>query len=439
MVTTVSYGPDPVQKYITTYFRKTVNITDVASILSAEIRIKRDDGAVVYLNGDEVDRTSMPGGTINYLTPGSTPNDDGAGFHTLNVPVNFLEEGDNVIAVEVHQSGGATSDCRFDLELKVTRPANGNSLLSLTGNTVVKSRTLDGGDWSALNEAFFLVGASEPVEPWDVVPAEIHYNPMGSDATEFIELHNQSDHAVNLRGTYFSDGIDFAFPDNRDVFLAPDERIIVVDSHFGVDAEYGIGLPIAGVYRGNLDNGGETLVLMASDGVTEIFNVTYDGAAPWPEESDGDGRSLVLMNGAEPNNAASWRPSLSVGGSPGTVEGTVFTGDPDEDLDGDGFTAIAEFAMGTSDLVFNNPADPPTLTDDGSGGWEYVFPVALDALGVSASVEFSDDLQTWSSDPSVADFVESYVVGDRYYRKYRSKVPNTDSRLFMRVRYSGTP
>ena len=121
------------------------------------------------------------------------------------------------------------------------------------------------------------------------------------------------------------------------------------------------------------------------------------------------------------------------------MEGNVFTGDPDEDLDRDGFTAIAEFAMGTSDLVFNNPADPPTLTDDGSGGWEYVFPVALDALGVSASVEFSDDLQTWSSDPSVADFVESYVVGDRYYRKYRSKVPNTDSRLFMRVRYSGTP
>ncbi|MDA7881462.1 chitobiase/beta-hexosaminidase C-terminal domain-containing protein [Akkermansiaceae bacterium] len=438
VVTPVSYGADPFQKHITTYFRKTVNITDIASILSAEIRIKRDDGAVVYLNGVEVDRSSMPGGVIDYLTPASTPNDDGVGFHSLIVPAGFFEEGDNVIAVEVHQSAASTSDCRFDLELKVIRPTNGDSLLTMTKNTVVKSRSLNGGEWSALNEAFFVVGASNPVEAWDVLPAEIHYNPMGVDDAEFIELHNHTDHAINLRGAFFSDGIDFAFPDNRDVVLAPDERVVLVDSHFGVDAEYGIGLPIAGVYRGNLNNGGETLILMASDGVTELFNVTFDGAAPWPEESDGDGRSLVLVDETAPNNAASWRPSLSVGGSPGTVEGTIFAGDPDADLDGDGVSAIVEFAMGTSDNVPNSPSDFPSLTDDGVGGWEFVFPVALDALGVNAVVEFSDDLQTWINDPSVADFAESHVVGNRYYRTYRSKTPNPNSRLFMRVHYRGT-
>ena len=439
IVTPISFGPIPTQKYITTYFRKTVNIANVASILSAEIRIKRDDGAVVYLNGDELDRTSMPGGVINYLTPGSTPNDDGAGFHTLNVPVNMFVEGDNVIAVEVHQSGGSTSDCRFDFELNVTRPAGANSLLSLTENTLVRSRSLNGGEWSALNEAFFVVGASDPVEPWDIVPAEIHYNPTGADDAEFIELYNHSGHAVNLRGAFFSDGIDFAFPDNRDVLLAPEERVLIVDSHFGIDAEYGIGLPIEGVYRGSLDNGGETLILMASDGVTEIFNVTYDGADPWPEEADGDGHSLILVNGASPNDAQSWRPSQVPGGSPGSFEGVPFTGDPDADLDGDGVSAFAEYAMGTSDSVANVSSDFSSLVSDGAGGWQFEYGEALDSVGVVSIVEYSDDLENWVADPSPGDFVQSEIVGNRYIRRFNSKVPINDQRLFMRVRFESSP
>lgn len=437
VVTTVSFGTNPAQKYTTTYFRKMVSVTNVASIISSEIRIKRDDGAVVYLNGAEVGRSSMPTGTINYLTLGSTPNDDGAGFYSLSVPSNLFVEGENVIAVEVHQSAPSSSDCRFDLELKISRPTDGNGLLTLTENTLVRSRTLDGLEWSALNEAFFVVGGSAPVEPWDVVPSEIHYNPTGPDEAEFIELHNRSGHAVNLRGAFFSDGIEFFFPDNRDVLLAPGERVLVVDSHFGVDAEYGIGLPIVGVYRGSLNNGGETLVLMAPDGVTELFNVTYDGAAPWPEEADGDGRSLVLVDETTPNNPASWSPSFSIGGSPGSIEGNVFTGDPDADFDGDGVNAFAEFAGGTSDRIPNTSEDLPSFQPDGAGGWEFQFAVALDVQGVSATIEFSDDLITWSHNPTVADFVHAEVVGGRYVRTYRSKTPLNDPLLFMRVRYRG--
>jgi len=437
VVTTISFGANASQKFITAYFRKTVRIENVASILSSEIRIKRDDGAVVYLNGTEIGRSSMPTGTINSLTLASTPNDDGIGFHRLNVPANLFVAGENVIAVEVHQSALNSSDCRFDLELKVSRPIDENSLLTLTENSLIRSRTLEDGQWSALNEAFFVVGASRPVEPWDVVPSEIHYNPAGVDDAEFIELHNRSGHAVNLRGAFFSDGIEFFFPDNRNVLLAPGERALVVDSHFGVDAEYGIGLPIVGVYRGSLDNGGESLVLMAADGVTELFNVTYDGAAPWPEEADGDGRSLVLVDEATPNNPASWSPSFSVGGSPGSTEGRVFTGDANADADGDGLSAFAEFASGTSEGLPNPPEDLPFFKPDGAGGWEFQFAVALDVQGVTATLEFSEDLSTWFNDPTVANFVRSEVVGNRYLRTYRSTTPVNNPRLFMRVRYQG--
>jgi len=438
VVTNVSFGSNPAQKYLTTYFRKKILITNTASILGSEIRVKRDDGAVVYLNGIEIGRSSMPTGPINYLTTASSPNDDGLGFHALNVPVNLFVEGENVIAVEVHQSAPGSSDLRFDLELKISRPADGSSLLTLNDHSLVRSRTLDGGEWSALNEAFFVVGASAPVAPWDVVPSEIHYNPAGVDDTEFIELHNRSGHAVNLRGAFFRDGIEFFFPDNRDVLLAPGERVLLVDSQFAVDAEYGIGLPIVGVYRGGLNNGGEPLVLMAADGVTELFNVTYDGADPWPEEADGDGRSLVLVDATAPNNPASWSPSFSVGGSPGSTEGRVFTGDANADLDGDGLNAFAEFASGTSDNIPNTPEDLPSFKADDAGGWEFQFAVALDVQGVTAAVEFSSDLNSWSEDPTVADFVRSEIVDNRYVRTFRSKSPINDERLFMRVRYRST-
>ncbi|MGC6459301.1 MAG: FN3 associated domain-containing protein [Akkermansiaceae bacterium] len=435
ITTPVSFGSDPALKHVTTYFRKTVTLTNSATIQSASIRVKRDDGAIVYVNGSEVGRTSMPGGGVNYLTLANSATDDGRDFQTLNLPINLLQEGDNVIAVEVHQAARNSSDCQFDLSLAVLRPTGSNDALSMNDHTLVRSRALDGGNWSALNEAFFQVGGQAPVEPWDVVPSEIHYNPNGPDDAEFLELHNQAGHAVNLRGAYFSDGIEFAFPDNRDILLAPDERILIVDSHYAIDTEYGIDLPIIGVYRGNLKNGGETLVLTAADGITEIFNVTYDGADPWPEEADGDGRSLILVDGTRPNDPASWRPSPSPGGSPGIIEGEVFQGNPDSDQDGDGVNAFTEFAMGTSDLVPNTLDQMPSFTDDGNGGWEFKFPVSMNARGTTGRVEFSSDLTSWSADSGAAVLVRSEVVGDQYVRTYRSLTPLTDEKLFVRVRY----
>ena len=67
--TILSYGPNPTAKYITTYFRKIVNITNVASYTNFTLNIKRDDGAVVYVNRIERFRTNMPTSAItNKLT-----------------------------------------------------------------------------------------------------------------------------------------------------------------------------------------------------------------------------------------------------------------------------------------------------------------------------------------------------------------------------------
>ncbi len=148
VVTQISYGPLSSQKFTTAYFRKQIQVDASAEILAAEVLVKRDDGAVVYLNGTEVGRSSMPGGAIGFQTFASTPNDDGAGFHSLPVPTGLFQNGDNLIAVELHQASLNSSDTQFDLELKITRPAEGANSLKLTENALVRARSLSGGSCS---------------------------------------------------------------------------------------------------------------------------------------------------------------------------------------------------------------------------------------------------------------------------------------------------
>ena len=67
-VTEVSYGPNSSDKYITTYFRRTFSVSNPALYDSLELRLLRDDGAVVYINGLEVMRSNMPDGSIGFET-----------------------------------------------------------------------------------------------------------------------------------------------------------------------------------------------------------------------------------------------------------------------------------------------------------------------------------------------------------------------------------
>ncbi|MEO1844422.1 MAG: FN3 associated domain-containing protein, partial [Akkermansiaceae bacterium] len=62
--TVVSYGPFSSEKYITTYFRKKFNVANVAAVSSLVLELKRDDGAVVYINGTEVWRANMEEGIV---------------------------------------------------------------------------------------------------------------------------------------------------------------------------------------------------------------------------------------------------------------------------------------------------------------------------------------------------------------------------------------
>jgi len=128
--TLLNYGDDPNNKFITTYFRKRFSVADLSAIGdSLLIGLRRDDGAVVYINGKEVARSNMPSGAVAYSTLSGSNTGSETDYYPYIVPKSVLIAGTNIISVEVHQSDLASSDMTFDLELKakptIPIPASG--------------------------------------------------------------------------------------------------------------------------------------------------------------------------------------------------------------------------------------------------------------------------------------------------------------------------
>ena len=120
--TTVSYGGVDNQKQITTYFRRRFYLNDPADYSALTTSLLVDDGAVIYLNGNEVERINIDSGTVTYSTPAkdSVGGDDEETFFDWFLDPADLVAGENVIAVEVHQRSQTSSDLGFDLTLDGT-------------------------------------------------------------------------------------------------------------------------------------------------------------------------------------------------------------------------------------------------------------------------------------------------------------------------------
>ena len=126
--TVIGYGPDSGNKYITSYFRREFNLQNAWQISELTVNLLRDDGAIVYLNGQEIVRSNMPAGAVTYTTQsaGTASGADESTFFPFTAdPTDVLEEGSNVLAVEVHQTSGGSSDVSFNLELIGTTSASG--------------------------------------------------------------------------------------------------------------------------------------------------------------------------------------------------------------------------------------------------------------------------------------------------------------------------
>ena len=365
----------------------------VSDLTAATLRLKRDDGALAYLNGVERARAGLTG-VVDGTGLAAAAADDGKTFLSFTLPPAAFQAGKNTVAVELHQSAPNSSDASFDADLTITRTTTGPTGVPINANTWLRARTRNGTVWSALDEAFFQVDPL-PVAPGDVVVSELNYHPNGVGREEFVELQNISPRAVNLRGCRFSEGFTYVFSDTQDVLLAPGQRMVLVEDFPGFQEKYGLGVAVAGRYFGSLANEGEMLALTAANG-DALFRLAYADATPWPAGADGAGSTLVRRD----NNAAGaagWRLSAQDGGSPGGKDTVPFTGNPDADADGDGLTAWAEYALGTSDADASAGSGALQASAAANGTLNVSFHRSLRAEDVSYLIETSVTLASWSA------------------------------------------
>ena len=210
--TTVGYGPDANNKYPTTYFRKTINLSATPTRNDIfQLNYQVDDGFVVYVNGKEAGRYNMPNGTITFNSFSTTYAGNTPLTGTLDLSYALFKSGSNVIAVEIHNNQGSSSDQYWACELLTTVGADsGNTVItdpviSLSSNDNSISLT---ACFKPLTEAERKTQGITPVCINEVSAANTIYVNDYYKRNDWIELYNTTDAAIDVAGMYLSDNLE---------------------------------------------------------------------------------------------------------------------------------------------------------------------------------------------------------------------------------------
>jgi hypothetical protein len=204
----------------TYYFRTHFSFPGNPQGATLNLRQVIDDGCVIYLNGIEISRTRISD-PITYDTVASSTVGDGAYEGPFVIPASSLVQGDNVLAVEVHQVNGS-SDITFGISIEATIPA-------VSGNLVLN-------EIAALNRSSVTNAGATP---------------------DWIELFNNSSQPIDLGGMSLSDDVlvpgKYVFPPNT-IVAAQGYRVIWCDDRTNSP----------GLHTGfGLNDKGQTVVLFA--------------------------------------------------------------------------------------------------------------------------------------------------------------------------------
>ncbi|MFO7869408.1 MAG: CotH kinase family protein [Bacteroidales bacterium] len=174
------------------FIRKTFTITDLDIIKKAILHMDYDDGFVAYINGVEVARAQMPGYPPDFeeAAYGHEANwyagNDIESFEVSNIS-DILVEGENVIAVQVHNLNFESSDLTAIpiLSFGYTDEQTNRHISPHISLPTVKGNTVFPFTLSAGGETFYL---------WkqDIIIDSIAYNDMPTDIT-IGRQHNSSD------------------------------------------------------------------------------------------------------------------------------------------------------------------------------------------------------------------------------------------------------
>ncbi len=286
-----------------------------------------------------------------------------------------------------------------------------------------------------------------------VVISEIHYAPFGDPESEFLELMNITTAPVSLYDSLRSsswrltDGVNFEFPSNPALVLAPNERIILAGSlsHFNAAFRVPPGTLVLQWTSGRLANEGESLQISQPAGLDDagirqfarVDRVSFDRVPPWPVEANGTGYSLQKQALNDYGNDPSpWIAALPTPGA--AFQGWLFKDwirtfnltpeaqGPGADPDHDGIPNLLEFVLGRDPKTAETQSplslvttNPPSIR----------FRVQLDRSGVRVQLETASALNAavWAQ-------VESQITAtDATHQTRSALLPNDTAVRFFRL------
>lgn len=206
VTTNLSYGDDSDNKHPCYYFRKTFVIDNIDDLNSMLLETTFDDGIVVYINGIEVYRYNMNQGETSYdqlATNGQNDSNETRLYETY-VPTSVFQNGDNIIAVEIHQqSTSSSTDMGFDLQLTSQTGLPSGTIVSRNSQLTL---TLTGDD--ELAAIFDVVQPISGVRINEVMASNqsVITDEYG-EYEDWIELYNTGTEAVNVGGCYLTDDL----------------------------------------------------------------------------------------------------------------------------------------------------------------------------------------------------------------------------------------
>ncbi len=330
----------------------------------------------------------------------------GEGDGTYNLAISIVNpDANNATSVDVVLISGDPADVGNYTTQTVTFPAGSSDdqilVINITDDSQIEGdevvtfelQNVSGGnnasigspsqfDLTILDNDF----ASTP----DIVINEIMQNPnaVGDDVGEWYELYNAGDTDVDINGWIMKDNdtdVDTIQNGGPLIISAGGYLVLGINDTTSVNG----GVNVDYVYKNFLlSNSSDEIVLLLSDGVSEVDRVEWDNGATFPDPT---GKSMELINpGYDNNDGTNWQEATATYGdgdmgTPGALNSTYVSGIKENP----GGT-VSEFRLHPN---FPNPFNPSTtLTFDVPGTRERIDLIVYDLLGKKVKTLFSGKL-----------------------------------------------
>ncbi|MBQ9363038.1 MAG: CotH kinase family protein [Bacteroidaceae bacterium] len=223
----------------TYYFRKTFDLTSYAVDDEYTLNWIADDGFIVYVNGKEAGRYNMPSGEVTYSKYSSTWAHDNPDRGTMTLDASLFHQGSNLIAVELHNNSGTSTDIYWQASLtaQVYDGSNVDYVSIEPEYTLPTSGTMSlRAVWEQIPAEELLLAGATPVKVNEVSAGNTVYVNEYFKKDDWVELYNTTAEPIDLAGMYLSDDPSepqkFQIPESDDV-----NTLIEPDGHFVVWAD----------------------------------------------------------------------------------------------------------------------------------------------------------------------------------------------------------